>query len=259
MSLPDVRRFSPAASATVTECLLEIQAENLMPPAPTRDGHVVRLRRQLDTSILVALGLTAGQAAAALERIYASYARWRSGLEGVETQMRANRRAMHASGLSRNQSPIESAAKRVWEELDHTVRRFPRQLLASDEVVELVNIPLSATLPATRPLFEEGVIHTKSKTVDLGSHDRVRYVQMLREIGVVGSIEIPTSATKAGAIVDLFEKAAVDFREQATEHALKYVSGRESVQQVVDGAVSTGSTRAARIPLLKQSQNRTKT
>ncbi len=56
MSLPDVRRFSPAASATVTECLLEIQAENLMPPAPTRDGHVVRLRRQLDTSILVHSG-----------------------------------------------------------------------------------------------------------------------------------------------------------------------------------------------------------
>ncbi len=139
----------------------------------------------------------------------------------------------------RTQPESKSDRKRreaVWEELDHTVRRFPpRQLLASDEVVELVNIPLSATLPATRPLFEEGVIHTKSKTVDLGSHDRVRYVQMLREIGVVGSIEIPTSATKAGAIVDLFEKAAVDFREQATEHALKYVSGRESVHRWLTG------------------------
>ena len=97
----------------------------------------------------------------------------------------------------------------------------------------MVNVPQSAVLSASRPLFEEGVIRTKSRAVDLKSHDRVRYVQMLRDIGVTGNVEVPMSPEKCRAIVELFDAARSSFKVQAAENATKYVSGKQAVSEVV--------------------------
>lgn len=235
--LPDVRKFSATAGQSVVACLDEIRRNNEMLPAPDRHGVVVDLRRELDTALLIALGLTRGQAAVLLERLYLSYGRWRANIEDVELQMRANRRTMNATGVNRHQRPVEIAGKRVWEELEHTVTLFPRGLLPTEEVVEVVNVPASAYIPPSRPLFEEGIIRTKTKAVDLKDYSRLRYVLMLRELGVVGNVEVPVSGTKAGAIVDLFEKELKDFREAAFANAAKYVSAKDALAEVIGIAV----------------------
>lgn len=234
--VPDFRRFSDAASKKVLKAFEAIRKGGRMIPAPSSKGLVDHFRRDLDTALLVGLGLSAGQAAALLERVYTSYGRWRGNIENVEMQMRANRRQMHATGQTRDQKPVEVAGKRVWEEIEHEVRLYPKGLLSDAEVVEVVNVPSSANLPDTEPLFDAGVIHLKNKVVDLGAYDRVRYVAMLRVLGIVGSVEVPTSAAKARAICELFEKDQKRFGELALPQAAKYVSGADAAAEVVEAA-----------------------
>lgn len=232
--LPDIRRFDPSARAKVATVFSKVRQGGEMIPAPQRDGSVPALRRELDTAFLVALGLTNGQAAALLERLYVGYGRWRSNIEDVETKMQANRRQMKSTGQNRNQRPAEAAGRRVWEEVEHLVPLFPKSFLAQEEVLEVVNVPAAAVIPASQQLFDEGVIRTKSKAIDLGSYERVRYAAMLRVLGLVGNVELPTSAPKAGAIADLFDKHQKLFQTMASENASKYISGAEAVSEVVE-------------------------
>lgn len=234
--VPDFRRFSEAASKKVVKVFATIRKGDVMLPAPSSKGQVDRLRHDLDSALLIGLGLSSGQAAAILDRLYTSYGRWRSNIENVEMQMRANRRQMHATGQSRDQRPTEVAGKRVWEEIEHEIRLYPKGLLSKSEVVEVVNVPSTASLPETEPLFDAGVIHLKNKIIDLGSFDRVRYVAMLRTLGIVGNVEVPTSASKARAICELFEKDQKRFDELALPQATKYISGADAVAEVVEVA-----------------------
>ncbi|MET4216945.1 hypothetical protein ABIB00_002142 [Bradyrhizobium sp. LB14.3] len=234
--VPDFRRFSDVASKKILKAFESIRKGGKLVPAPSSDGVVGQLRRDLDTTLLVGLGLSAGQSAALLERLYTSYGRWRASIENVETQMRANRRQMHATGQTRDQKPVEVAGKRVWEEIEHEIRLYPKDLLSNAEVMEVVNVPSSVGLPDTEPLFDGGVIHLKNKVVDLGAYDRVRYVEMLRVLGIVGSIEVPTSTARARAICDLFEKDQKRFSELALAQAAKYISGGDAVSEVVEVA-----------------------
>lgn len=100
----------------------------------------------------------------------------------------------------------------------------------------MVNVPSTASLPETEPLFDAGVIHLKNKAIDLGSYDRVRYVAMLRTLGIVGSVEVPTSASRARAVCELFEKDQKRFDELALPQAAKYISGADAVAEVVEVA-----------------------
>jgi hypothetical protein len=234
--VPDFRRFNEAASKKVLKVFADIRKGERMLPAPSSKGQVDHLRRDLDMALLVGLGLSAGQASALLDRLYTSYARWRTNIENVEMQMRANRRQMHATGQSRDQKPAEVAGKRVWEEIEHELRLYPKGLLSKSEVVEVVNVPSTASLPDTEPLFDAGVIHLKNKVVDLGSYERVRYVAMLRTLGIVGSVEVPTSASRARAICELFEKDQKRFDELALPQAARYISGVDAVAEVVEVA-----------------------
>jgi hypothetical protein len=234
--VPDFRKFSKSGAGNVLELFAAIRKAGRMLAAPSRSGEVHHLRRDLDAALLVALGLSKGQAAALLDRLYTSYARWRANIEDVETQMRANRRQMPATGQNRDQKPAETAGKRVWEEIEQEIPIYPKSYLGKDEVVEVVNIPSTVDLHQTEPLFDAGLIHFKNKTIDLGSYDRVRYVAMLRTIGVVGSIEVPTSSPKTRAICDLFEKDQKRFDELASAQAAKYVSGSDAVLEVVEVA-----------------------
>lgn len=232
--LPDIRRIEGKPLQEVVTAFGKIKAGGVMIGAPLRDGTTHPLRWELDTSLLVALGMTKGQAIALLERVYVSYGRWRGNIEDVEIQMRANRRQMQATGQSRNQRPIEAAGRRIWEEIEHLIPLFPKAYLPKDEIVELVNVPSSAAIPTSRPLFEAGVLRTKSKAIDLGSFERVQYVAMLRALGLVGNIDIPVSSAKAGAIADLFEKEQSRFTELAAENASKYLSGADALREGVE-------------------------
>lgn len=231
--IPDVRRFDHDGRRRVEQVFTKILATDSSLASPSEDGRVPQLRRELDTTLLVALGLTAGKAAVVLDRLYSSYGRWRATVAGVETQMRGFRRVMAATGQSRNVRPTEAAGKRVFEEIEHLVALLPKDFLPNDEVLEVVNVPSSAQLPTTEPLFDAGVIHLQGKRINLGDFQRVRYVGMLRELGIVGAVEVPLSATKAGAIVDLFEKEKPRFVQLAQERAKKYISSEASVAEVV--------------------------
>ena len=234
--VPDIRRIDATGRASVEAVLREIFDADVMPAAPRRDASVPPLRNKLDMALLVALGLSSGKAAAVLDELYTSYARWRATVEEVETQMRANRRQMSATGVKRDQNPIEVAGRRVWEEIKHRVPLFPKAYLPADETLEVVNVPASAVIPATKPLFDVGMVRTKVRSVNLGHFERVRYVAMLRTVGVVGNIEVPLSATKAAAIADHFEDEQAKFSSVAEEAASRYVSGRDAIRAVVEKA-----------------------
>jgi len=143
---------------------------------------------------------------------------------------------MAATGQGRDQKPSEVAGRRVWEEIEHEMRLYPRDLLSKSEVVEVVNVPSTAKLPDTEPLFDAGVIHLRGKAVDLGSYDRVRYVAMLRTLGIVGTVEVPVSALRARSICDLFEQEQERFDSFALPQAVKYISGKEAAAEVVEVA-----------------------
>ncbi|RUY97225.1 hypothetical protein EN974_17980 [Mesorhizobium sp. M7A.F.Ca.CA.001.12.2.1] len=234
IKVPDIRLFDEQGRKLVLAAFEAIRENGEMLPCPSRTGNVLQLRRDLDSSLLVALGMSRGLAAAFLDPLYASYGRWRGNIEDVEAQRRVNRRQMNVTGLNRNQRPAETAGKRVWEELEHLVSLFPRAFLPKEEILELVNIPAGASIQVSRPLFEEGTIRTKTKAADLKSYERVLYVSMLRQLGLVGNIEVPTSATKAAAIVELFEKDQLRFNDLASENAAKYVSGKEAISEVIE-------------------------
>jgi hypothetical protein len=232
--LPDIRRLEASSRKNVLKLFHEIRAGGIMLAAPLRDGYVPDLRRELDSALLVGLGLSKGKAAVLLEKLYASYGRWRANIEDVETQMRGNRRQMQATGQSRNLRPTEAAGRRVWEEIEHLMPLFPNAFLSREEIMEMVNVPSAAVLPTSSPLFDRGVVRTKNKSIDLGTYERVRYVAMLRTLGIVGNVDVPVSASKAGAIADLFENEQVRFRNLAQENASKYVSGAEAATDVIE-------------------------
>jgi len=232
--LPAIPQIEAELRTAILQSLAKIRAGNVMIAAPRRDGFAPAQRWELDTLLLIGLGMTKGQAVALLERLYTSYGRWRGNIEDVEKQMRANRRQMQATGQSRNQRPVELSGRRVWEEIEHLTPLFPGAYLPKDEVLELVNVPSNAVLPASKPLFDEGVIRTKSKAVDLGAFERVRYVAMLRDVGLVGNVDVPISPIKCGAIADLFERERAKFDAVAAENAAKYVSGQDALREVVE-------------------------
>lgn len=230
--LPDIRKFSESSRQSIADALTKIRQSNLMPAAPDWEGNVPELRRELDTAILEALGSTKGQAIAYLERLYVGYGRWRKNVEGVEAQMRLNRRNMAASGQNRDQKPTEATGKRVWEEIEHLFPLFPAAYLANSDVLEIVGIPSSATIPTEKPLFDSGVIQTKTRAIDLGSFERVRYIGMLKVIGLSRVFEVPLSEDRCKAIVDLFELKQVEFRAASFENAMKYTSSKESAKEI---------------------------
>ncbi|MBZ9679639.1 MULTISPECIES: hypothetical protein [unclassified Mesorhizobium] len=254
MNVPDIRRFEAARATSVLDAFEEMREANVMPPAPSTGGQVSPLRNRLDIAVLYALGMTTGQAIALLDRIYASYARWRGGVENVEAKMRSNRRAMNASGQTRTITPVEATGRRVWDEIRHEAANFPSDFIAADEVVEMVNIPVDAYIPTTEPLIESGIITTKKKRLDLKHYGRVAYARMLRTLGFAGLYEIPVSHIRCAAIVALFEACEAKLRTAARERAEKYVSGREAVDAIV-GVVIRHWFKTCRDAALKQPEN----
>ena len=238
ITVPDLRRFSAAGSALVKEVMAAIRAEDRMPPGPALNGDVDRLRRKLDRALLVALGMTDGQAVALLDRLYESYRRWRQGVEDVERQMRQYRSQMNRSGQSRalRKSPEETAAAEIWDVLQADYPRLPFDLLIEDEPIQTIELPRTTYVPTDRPLFDETNLSLPNgAVVDLASWERVRYLALLRTIGFHSPFTLPIDGTRAGAIVDQFAEARQRLIDAASEMSNSRVSKdrREKVVHLV--------------------------
>ena len=235
MMIPDVRRIEDERAAEIFNVLNEMRAENLIPSAPSSQAAVSELRNRLDLAVLMGLGCSRGEASAVTGRVYESYARWRASVEAVETMMRANRREMSRQGRNRAARPVDVAARRIWEEIEHLAIAYPSDLLSSEDATEAVDVGRRLKIPTQEPLFEAGVVFAvDGGRVDLGSYDRARYLGMLLAIGFEPPFEVPVDSTKARAIVDAFEKDLAALQREVRARAEAYLGEPRAVDAVVN-------------------------
>lgn len=233
MAVPDVRRIPASRAEDIREVLAEMQRQDTLPGAPNRDAKAPKLRHALDLAVLRGLGVSKGEASALVGFAYQRYARWRAAVEDVEFDMRGHRRAMSRSGQSRTQKPNEVAARRIWEELEYSVRVFPA-LDFDESAVEIVEIDQPVPMPAQESLMDAGVIHHRDGNVlDLQHYDRVRYAAMLGLMGHHGPLPIPRDASAARRVVDDFIAETIKVGELSRKKAAGYVPKDSDVNEVV--------------------------
>ena len=145
-----------------------------MPPAPSRTGEVDPLRQNLDRAVLLATGVPPAEAEIILDRLYRSYARWRSTAEDIEMKMRAYRREMARQGQTRNGNPIHVAARSIWHEIEASFPVYPVCVLPEDTELELVTISPRARASSQPALFDGGVLAGPDGTsIELHSYARL--------------------------------------------------------------------------------------
>lgn len=237
MAVPDVRQMNPSGIQEIQSVLERLRNLDVMPPAPDADGSVVPIRRELDIAILVALGMTRGQASALAGRCYESYARWRQRIRQVEEQMARNRRAMNKAGVNRSGDPLKRLAKRIWEELAPETPLLPSDQLHIADKFETVEIDRSWRPGPDVPMLQPGrAIGRTGEEVDLGSWHRVQYAGMLLNLGVRGPLPIPLEEQRAQIVVTRFSDESRRLLHAAEARAVAY-SGADA-QSVVDQVIS---------------------
>lgn len=234
MKVPDVRRISDACAERIRDIIGEMRSQDVMPSSPDRNASVDRVRHRLDIEILRGLGRSAGEASAIVGRVYEKYARWRAAVEDVEAMMRRYRREMSRQGRARSARPVDIAARRIWDEIEHTVRAYPGDLLSHDEDMESVYLPRRIRPPAQKPLLQPGFLPVgDGKGVDLGSYDRVRYAALLASLGFEPPYDIPRDSDKAGAIVDAFTLDMTKLRSEVGDRARAFTTDGRTVDSIV--------------------------
>ncbi len=234
MMVPDVRRISDDVGRSIRDIVGEMRGQDVMPPAPNRRAEVDRLRHRLDVEVLRGLGATAGEASSVVGRVYENYARWRASVEDVEVMMRGYRREMSRQGRARSTRPIDLAARRIWDELEHTVKAYPRDFLSHEEDTDSVYLPRRIRPPAQKPLLQPGFLPIgDGKGVDLGSYERVRYAAMLTSLGFEPPYDIPRDSDKAGAIVDAFALDMARLRSEVQDKARAVSNDDRTVDSIV--------------------------
>jgi hypothetical protein len=231
--VPDVRAFLPEQVGGVRQVFDGLLRENVMPAAPDRNGHVVEARHALDLAVMLALGLTAGEASSLAGSLYENYGRWRRAVEDVERRMRVFRGAMARAGTGRGATPAVAAARRVWEELEPDFPAVPRGLLHDDDVLERLDISGRVDVRLDRPLLDANLATTREgATEDLGSWERVRYLGMLVTIGFRSPFALPVNGERAASIVTAHEQYVGDLRFRARERATSFVA-EQALDEVV--------------------------
>lgn len=234
MRIPDPSKFSTSGAKRVHDALRAIREVDRIPPAPDKGGSVDRLRRELDTAILIALGETAGSAAVLLDRLYSSYARWRRAVQNVEGLVRVNRRALGARGGNRTQDPMKRAVKMVHDEIGS----MHQVLLAG--ISSLSQLDFVDAIAPEQDVQDAFIEMTSVKVrggaaVDLGSASRVDFVRELRAMGWVGKIPVPDAHVAADYVHRLkSERGALELA--AMKRATAYVSSSQ-VEEVAAGVV----------------------
>ena len=236
MRVPDVRRFADEGGrAAVRAALARIRADNEIPPAPDRVGHVDGRRRALDEAVFRALGLDRGETAVLLDALYVGYAAWRAATEDVEHRMRQYRRALTRSGRTRTEDPTEVVARNIVDELSshRALPAFPADELPPGAPLQQVAVAESFTRPSQDSLFEGGFITAPNgRKVDLGDYERARYTAMLVEIGFRSPVQVPTEAAVCRQVCDSYETAVHRFEAEASRMARQNIPG-EAAQEAV--------------------------
>jgi hypothetical protein len=225
MRIPDPRKFAEAGKSEVVAALTAIRRADRLLPAPSSTGEVVPLRRTLDLAILRAMGESGGDAAVLLDRIYASYARWRASVEAVEDQVQVNRRALVRRGGSRAQDPVAVAIQTVRDEIGSQYDVGLDQAVGEPESFELVDaMPPSADLQDA--LLPQTVVKLRetAEPYELGSENRVEFARQLRDLGWPGQIPIPHSHTLAGSLAERVDEMRSAVETDAATRAAKYVA-----------------------------------
>ena len=237
IAVPDVRQMDPSTIGEIQDVVEKLRSQNVMPPAPDADGSVMPIRRELDVAILVALGLTRGQASALTGRCYESYARWRQRIRQVEEQMARNRRAMNRAGVNRSGDPLKRVAKRIWEELAPEIALMPSSELNIADKFDLVELDRSWRPGPDMPMLQPGrAVGRSGQEIDLGSWHRVQYAEMLLNLGVRGPLAIPLEDQRAQVVVTKFHEESQRLLHGAEARATAY-SGADA-QSVVDQVVT---------------------
>lgn len=237
MRIPDPRKFTASGRDGVLDALTAIRTEDRLLPAPSSSGAVVPLRRKLDLAILSAMGESPGNAAVLLDRIYASYARWRASVEHVEDQVQVNRRALGRRGGTRGQDPVAVATQTVRDEIGSECDVAFGQAFADPESFELIDVvPPSADLQDALIPQTVVTLTATGELCDLGSQSRVEYARVLRELGWLNAIPIPLSDTLAASLATQIEKLRATVSAEAATRAATYVA-TEHVPTIVAGVV----------------------
>ena len=237
VKIPDVRAMRGPGLEQVRAVVNDLRQSNEMPGAPDRNGHVSEIRRRLDDAMMHALGMSAGDRAVLLDKLYASYGRWRSSVEDVEMRMRANRRTTARLGLSRSESPVVRASRTVWEELKEDYPALPSDLLDENDTFDPVDISPRYQGLGQDALFGEGLVPDgHGGMIDLQSTDRLDYGLLLRELGYGRTLDIVRGDSRARDLVEHARREIVRFLQEAAVHAREYV-GQDAVGTVVDSAM----------------------
>ena len=223
MRVPDPRRMSGPALDEIRGALAEIRRAGVVPATPDASGRVPDLRRRLDLAVASGLGLSGGDGAILLDRLYASYARWRAAVEAVEDQMREHRRALARRGGARQESPARRAGRVVWDEMSPAVAPLLADLATAEfEVVD----PLVPTGDAAQDqLFDNTVVlDGDRRPLDLKDVRRVRLASYLRRIGLEGPIPLPPNPALCERLLIEAESAQEEFAAEALRRAKAHVS-----------------------------------
>jgi hypothetical protein len=198
-----------------------------MPPSPDENSAAPALRQHIDHSVLMVLGLTAGEASALTGRCYEAYGRWRQALRSMQLLMEQNRSAMNRSGVTRGGDPIRHAASRIWDELAPQVGLIPSQVLRSTDLMATVHVDARWRPGPQQPLVNAGhAFGPRQTTVDLGSWDRVRYAGMLLDLGFRPPFPVPNDADRCSQIVDQYTVERAHLIELTRSKASAY-TGRD--------------------------------
>lgn len=222
--IPDPRKMNADGLSKVADVMRGIVADGVLPHAPLADATVPDRRQELDTEVLKALGMTAGEAASLLDRVYRSYARWRTAVEAVEDQMQANRRALARRGGSRNTNPARRAAATVWAEMEPAT-----PLLLGDVTngpYDILDVqPLPEDTAQRTALFGETLVLSLDGTqLDLGDERRVELVRFLRTLIPTGSLPLPTDPARCERLLTEATTALATFTTEAARRASAHVS-----------------------------------
>lgn len=235
MMIPDPRQMKdPNKNVEVFAALDAIRSADRVPPAPSSSGTVDHARRRLDYAILVALGISSGDAAVLLDEVYESYGRWRSAVEAVEHQVQGNRRALGKRGGQRSADPASRAARDVLAEIaDSYSAGFLDLVQGPIELIDADAPPADdqeALLPRTLVRAADGTF------LDLGHTSRISLLRLFRALRWAGPVPLPLDGSRCLRFIENFHFVAGGVFEEAKRRARYYLG--EELSEGVAAAVA---------------------
>ena len=229
--IPDPRIVAAARGEDVLRIVADMRKAGVIPPAPSSKGAVPELRRQLDLAVLDGLGMARGDAAVLLDRVYGSYARWRSAVEAVESQMRVHRRALAHRGGARQENPAARAGRIVWDEMSPDVEPILADVVEGQ--VDVVDPLMPRGNSSQAALFETTVVLDELRQpLDLVHPERVQLAGYMRGIGVTGPFPLPFDPVRCARLLEEAKRADNVFINEATRRARIHLSD-DLVEQAV--------------------------